>query len=397
MGGEKNGKDKAAEKSRRSTEADTQKLAQRAAAREVEKVSWRKRCAGITIISCMCGVGFVSFVSTVLKFLAGTGITVIDVQDSVKLKSVLFGGDPWLIYCVTKETENLRLPSVLEASSRSLYSNIGVQVGVLRCWDEMATGRSVAKRFKLRDSPPLAFLVANGNQPRVVNFVGVSKLEDLERKIQPALKLEVVTVNSLKTWSNICTSRRACVVVGYKYSAQRDTALKALRPLHEKHRALKMVTLDTSFWQLKLEETVLTTRPTDKAADVLCLAREDAGGGNATFSGLFLQDLDSAAAFLKACDQHEGLRPLAAGAPRISARPTKPKVVTPEPYKEKGKDEAKPAAKPRESKRSNVDHVGSRDQLEREEEALFESVDESEQASSSDQEDDEESFEDVEL
>lgn len=369
------------------------KLSQRAAANHEDKVSRRKKNAGLAAIFFMCGIGLLNFLSTVLGFIAGNGVIFLDVQDTAQLKNVLFGGDPWLVYCVTKETESHRLPLVLEDSSRSLGSSLGVKVGVLRCWDATSTGRSVASRFKLRDSPPLAFVVANGNKPRSLNMVGVSKAEELEKKIKPALKIETYPITALKQWPNLCTSRRACIVVGHKQRAQRDTAMNVLRPLLDSFRTLKLVTLDTAFWQLKLEDNLLATRTQKGGADVLCLSRDDVAGGNATYSGSFLQNLDSSSgeAFFKDCMEQKNLVHLK-GPPRINARPSKPRVVSPEPMQEKAAPAPTPA-KPR----SNVDHVGSRAQMEKEDEALFEAVDEAEQASIPDQEEEEESDEDVEL
>merc|ERR1712176_944831 len=105
-----------------------------------------------------------------MGFFIGAGIVHIDVHDTGKLKNVLFSGDPWLVYCVNNQTQNQRLPKVLEDSAGILRGSLGLSIAVLQCWDQTASGRSVAQRFKLAKSPPLAFLVANGNKPRVVNL-----------------------------------------------------------------------------------------------------------------------------------------------------------------------------------------------------------------------------------
>ena len=36
--------------------------------------------------------------------IVGNGIVQLDVQDTLKLKAVLFGGEPWLVYCVNQDT-----------------------------------------------------------------------------------------------------------------------------------------------------------------------------------------------------------------------------------------------------------------------------------------------------
>ena len=50
----------------------------------------------------------------------------------------------------------------------------------------------MAQRFKLNLKPPLSFVVANGNKPRTLGLTGISKVEDLEKRVRPALALEIV-------------------------------------------------------------------------------------------------------------------------------------------------------------------------------------------------------------
>jgi hypothetical protein len=148
------------------------------AARQTERIPFKKKAMGICAVLFMCGVGLFQFLSTVFGFIMGNGIAAVDVKDTAALKIVLFGGDPYLVYCVNNETENQRLPQVLEDSGRN---NVGYKIVLLRCWDQTESGRSVAQRFKLRVSPPLAFVVANGNSPRVVNLVGAARARTLTR------------------------------------------------------------------------------------------------------------------------------------------------------------------------------------------------------------------------
>lgn len=342
-----------------------------------EKPDWTKRLIGLVVLFVIGGPA----VYTVFSFFAGAGIAHIDVHDTAKLKSVLFSGEPWLVYCVNNDTLRQRLPKVLEDSAGPLRGSLGLAIGVLQCWDKTESGRSVAQRFKLSAFPPLSFLVANGNKPRAVNLVGARQPEDLEKKLKPALALETHRIDTLKKWSTLCTSRRACVVVGHKNTAQRDTALNLVRPHLESHRALKVVTLDTSFWQLKLDKGVLATRPSIKeGADVLCLSRKESGGTgknrSIAYSGKFLGALTSSStsALMGDCDRQSGLVQMEA-APKIKARPSKPKKVkaSPPPVPRPSPSPSPPPKKP---PRTNVDRVGSRAQMEQDDEVLFEAVEE---------------------
>lgn len=380
------------------------KVLQRNAYRDGEKASWKKKAMGLAAIFCICGVGIFNFVSTVLGFVMGTGVVQLDISDTVRLKEVLFGGQPWLIYCVNNETAKQRLPKVLEDSLSSLWSSHSLQVGILSCWDRTSSGRSVAQRFKMRQTPPLAFVTANGNKPRIVGFTGVQRPEDLERKVKPALTLDTHKIDTLKKWPTYCTSRRTCVVVGHRHTAERETALNVLRPLQTKHRAVKIVTLDTSFWELKLDEGVLQTRPPKQqgGAAILCLARDEMDG-NATYSGRFLHGLDagSATSFITACDQRADLVRIGLK-PRIKARSSKPKKVKAKPPP---RPKTPPPTPPKKPQRANVDHVGSRSKMESEDEALFEAVEEGEDGeedagegdAGEEEQDDDEDAEEVEL
>lgn len=360
--------------------------------RQLEKVSWKQRAAGLCAILFLVGVGLFQFLAQIFSFVAGSGVTTLQIEDTARLKQVLFGGEPWFIYCVNNETEGQNLPKVLTESAWSLKQQIGLHIGTLRCWDQTQSGRSVAQRFKLNLKPPLSFVVANGNKPRILNLVGISSGDILQKRVMPALQLQTYRIDSLKKWSSLCTSRRACVIVGHRQHPQRDAALNVLKPLHERHRGIKIVTLDTSFWQLKLDDGVLSTRPAasnggGRGADVFCLAREEGGGGsNATHSGRFLQAFDatSTSAFLTDCEQQTDLVKLHV-MPKIKARPPKPpKVVVPPPLQSSRPVEssvppkAKESTKPKDA-RAKVDYVGSREKLESEEDFLFEAVQESEE------------------
>lgn len=389
-----------------------QKAAMKRSTGKEEKVSWKKRIGGFVALFMMCGVGLFQFLESMFGAF-GAGITVLDVKDTARLKDVLFGGKPWLVYCVNNQTVNQRLPKVLEDSSSTLWSNLGLQVGTLPCWDPTESGRSVAQRFKFRNSPPLTFLVANGNKPRIMNLVGVNKAEDIEKKAKPALKLDAHRIDTLKRWPTFCTKSRTCIVIGHKTQTQRDEALTIIRPLMESHRAVKVVTLDTSFWSLKLDDEVLKRKPPrikgSYRADVLCLARMDGTKGNTTHSGDFLTELDSsyASAFFTACEKQEDLVKIGVP-PRIKAKASKPKKVhaPPVPVPRKAPAPAKGPKDPRSSGGSSgakIDRVGSRATMEaaEAEEALFEAVEEDDSSDSdsdteADSEDDNEG-EDVDM
>lgn len=348
--------------------------------------------AGVVLGSALC-------IYILHSSVTGASIETLNVHDTTRLKSVLFGGEPWLVHCVNNRTGSQTLPEVLTTSARDLEA-LGLRLGTLGCWEHTSSGRSVAERFQLKKRPPLTFVIANGNKPKVVELESISTGEALVKKVKPALKIETQSISSPKTWSSHCASRRTCIVVGYKHTAERETATTLFRPLLASHRAVKVVTLDTSAWQLKLDDRVLATRSGRDGgggADVVCLARDDgADGGNATYSGIFLSHLTSHAvsAFFDDCEARTGLIPMPS-MPKVKARERKAKVVTPEPY-EKHKEPARTApSPPKKDTRANVDHVGSREKIE-EADPLFETVDEDEEAEGNDDDGGEGQEDDVE-
>lgn len=387
-------------KERRDMEAEAKRVMKQKGMQKSEKISWKKKIGTIVMILFMTGAGLFQFISTVYAFMVGNGISYINVKDTPALKTILFSGEPHLVYCVDNQTQNYRLPQFLEdGAARSISSSIGVKTVIVNCWEETESGRSIANRFNMRSQPPLVFLAANGNAPKVVDLTGLKEAEALEKKVKPMLELKTYKIDKLKQWPSLCISRKSCVVVGHKTGDQRKAALDVLTPLQESHRAVKIVTLDTSFWQLKLDETVMKTKvPGQTGAAVLCLAKREGGAeGNATHVGRFLSELDSTIAsnFLTMCETQKELVLLNV-TPSIRARPTKPKKVKARPPpRPRPRPRPRPAPSPPKKKvGKKQDYVGSRAALENEDEAIFESVtEESEeaggQAAEAEEEDDE--------
>merc|ERR1711907_557349 len=90
--------------------------------------------------------GIFSFVATMSDFMAGSRVSILDINDMAKVKDVLFGGEPWLIYCVDEKYMDKHLPKFLEESAPKLYSSLGVNTGVLDCFKTLGSGRNVAQK-----------------------------------------------------------------------------------------------------------------------------------------------------------------------------------------------------------------------------------------------------------
>jgi len=112
-------------------------------------------------------------------------------QDVDRVKDIFFGKGSWLVHCVNERTDGEYM-KVLSKQAERLRPN-GVRVAQVHCWTPIPTKkgpRSLARRFKFRDAPPVALLVVDGAPPE---FLDSSALNTLARQVlrHPALKREV--------------------------------------------------------------------------------------------------------------------------------------------------------------------------------------------------------------
>lgn len=329
-------------KAREKEERKKKKARFEKAMKENESIEFKRKCMNFVCLFFMFAGGGATVFGTIYSATMGDGVVRLDVNNIAEVKDVLFGGDPWLIYCVDNQTANYPVPAVLGASAWDLRSTIGVKVGVLDCFQTLDSGRSIAQKFGFGHNPGMSFAIANGEKPRQVNLVGVHKSEELERMIKPALSVQSVKIDTIGKWPK-CSGRRACVMIGHKTAEAREKALNVFKPLLDNHRGVKVVTLDTSFWALKLGDAVLKRRPkinTMEAVDVMCIARPEGHtdrGPNETHSGTFLQkalDASSASSFMTACDKHQdlvvwGVEPKIAAKTKKKAKPKEAKPSSP--------------------------------------------------------------------
>merc|ERR1712125_154590 len=123
----------------------------------------------------------------------------------------------------------------------------------------MPSGKTLAQRFNF-PQPPVIFAVANGDPPIPVNFTGLVKPWQLRRKVQNYLKADVVRIDSIGKFRSFCSSRRACVVVGFKNEDILSDTLALLFPILPRFRSVRAVAVDTSLWKVKLDSSLAAAR-----------------------------------------------------------------------------------------------------------------------------------------
>jgi len=259
----------------------------------------------------------------------------VDVRDSDWLKEVFFGGKPWVIHCDDSQAGRVgSLPRVLKESAMQLKGL--ATYGVLDCWERTSSGKTLAHRFNF-PKPPVAFAVANGDPPVVIDLDGVSKPWQLRRKVLPHLQVSVARINGPEEFKLFCSSRRACMMVSFKVATQLAYVLSLLTPLLEEKRGVRAVSVDTSVWKVKLPAALAATKPKRRQnqtshADLVCITRS----GNQSRRGAFfraageaLLSNESISAFLDQCDQGRRLVSIREP-PHISLRPgDQPRVHRP--------------------------------------------------------------------
>lgn len=368
------------------------------------------------------------------------GIVNIDVGNTDWLKEVLFGGRPWVIYCDDKsDKKRLPPPAVFQESAVQLKGM--ATFGTLDCWERTASGKTVAHRFDF-PGPPVMFAVANGDAPKVVDLEGLAKPWQLRRKVQSHLVASVTRIDKTETFKSVCSSRRACLIIGFKTAPMLADTLGLIQPLLDEHRGVRAVSVDTSVWKIKLDAKMATTKPKKKEGEkersnMLCIARssgKQSRGAFFRYTGEAAPTAEDVEVFLDRCATGKNLVPMSA-TPQISLRPPdQPKGYYPPPSstasstpsgksessKAKGKGKAQPTktarrpipryssssgqrsrASPKSGKTNRKqDHFGSRDSLEQSQEPLFTTVEDGSDDTDDMQEDDssnDEAEEEVEL
>lgn len=342
------------------------------------------------------------------------GIVHIDVGNTDWLKEVLFGGRPWVIYCDDKSSKKrVPPPAVFQESAVQLKGM--ATFGTLDCWERTSSGKTLAHRFDF-PAPPVMFAVANGDFPKVVDLEGLAKPWQLRRKVLSHLAATVTRIDKPETFKSVCSSRRACLIVGFKTAPMLAETLGLIQPLLEEHRGVRAVSVDTSVWKVKLDDKLAATKPKKKdgqreRSDMLCVARssgKQSRGAFFRYSGDAAPTSEDLEVFLDRCAKGKNLVPMS-GIPQISLRPPdQPKGYYPPPSstasstasgksessKAKGKGKAtsprtakrpmpryssasgpRSRASPRGRKPNRKqDHFGSRDSLEQSQEPLFTTV-----------------------
>eukprot|EP00746_Dinoflagellata_sp_MGD_P111239 gnl/MRDRNA2_/MRDRNA2_48057_c0_seq1.p1 gnl/MRDRNA2_/MRDRNA2_48057_c0~~gnl/MRDRNA2_/MRDRNA2_48057_c0_seq1.p1 ORF type:complete len:365 (-),score=81.60 gnl/MRDRNA2_/MRDRNA2_48057_c0_seq1:164-1258(-) len=234
-------------------------------------------------------------------------IVQVDIQNEAWVKEVFFGGMPWIVHCLDKRASvKQEVPEVF-ADSAFRISKMAT-FGTLFCWERLANGKTLAQRFRL-PKPPVTFAVANGDPPLVLNLKNIVKPQQLKQKADLYLTAQVTEVHTVTRFKELCSKRKICLVVIFQTPDIRMSAVDLLMPLLDKRRNIRAIALDSTVWELRLDEWLLKRRSIvgNMRADLLCLMR----GEGPKRSGNFIRagdtlDQSEVSVFLDGCEQDKG-------------------------------------------------------------------------------------------
>jgi hypothetical protein len=160
-------------------EAYTAKAAAADAELDVEPVgSYKRSCLRAALMLLLVsGTGGVGFVTAALKAYDWLRplVTVVNPGDVRETERIFFGGEPWLVSCVTTQSVKKAPPKVLVEAAEILRPH-GMRVARVHCWEPVETRhgpQTLASRFGFRNKPPVVMSTLGKGRPQFLVSSGV--------------------------------------------------------------------------------------------------------------------------------------------------------------------------------------------------------------------------------
>mmetsp|Transcript_56958 Transcript_56958/g.133607 ORF Transcript_56958/g.133607 Transcript_56958/m.133607 type:complete len:360 (-) Transcript_56958:25-1104(-) len=154
---------------------------------EPANLQQRKTWLSLIFLVLIVGPAMATFFITA-KDWADPLVRVVPPGDSKQVQDIFFGGNAWLVSCVTSKTAAAKAPSVLQAAAELLRPR-GVRVARVHCWEPLETKkglRSLAQRFGFRDKPPVVMATRGQGSPTLLAATGL-RAEALAAKVLAAV------------------------------------------------------------------------------------------------------------------------------------------------------------------------------------------------------------------
>jgi len=233
--------------------------------------------------------GLASFFSILADSLGNsTSIPFIDMYDNKVVQATFLSGEPNVVYCVSDKTEGGALPDLIGKIKAEVMKSKhaeGATFVAANCFrkSEVLDNKTVAEKFNFGKNEGFLSVFVNREKPLQLNYL--ADANQLAKQIVPLLKVEIKKAVYLKDFE-VCQTGKSCVVLGGRTKMATKASNEYFKEYMRSHRGLKMVAVDTGFYDLKLGsssfveaqprgEAMGSTESIDKdllETDVVCIA-----------------------------------------------------------------------------------------------------------------------------
>mmetsp|Transcript_57054 Transcript_57054/g.134724 ORF Transcript_57054/g.134724 Transcript_57054/m.134724 type:complete len:405 (+) Transcript_57054:96-1310(+) len=186
-------------------------------------------------------------------------ISTLDLANKEQLKSVFFGGEPWLLQCAN---ENVTVHQAFATAAQKLTATTDIRFAALDCTGKLPSNKTFFQRFKLppvnfSSSNPAAFLSTNGDMPIQVPTKYVSDPAKLIEWAEKYSKASVKECSWEKTFQQYCVNKEHCVML---HTKGKTKAPAWLPKLMAKHRTIKYLSINRKRHQTSFDGQVRMPR-----------------------------------------------------------------------------------------------------------------------------------------
>jgi len=171
-------------------------------------------------------------------------IEILDVDDSTRLKHVLFSGEPWLLQCYSGlpyDGQHLPKPFRLDPSFvESLDGSLRglVKAGTLDCEKMLGSNKTLITKFGfVRRTQPLLIYAGGGDRPKQIPAASTGSAYGITAFVKPKAEPRVKTASNQKTLETLCGGRRPCLLS----RLEKDSSV--LESIARKFRTVEVVAL----------------------------------------------------------------------------------------------------------------------------------------------------------
>lgn len=240
-------------------------------------------------IGALIGVGAIASFASILSesWGGGTSIPFIDMYDPKVVQSTFLSGEPNIVYCVSDKTEGGALPDLIgkiKAEVMKSKHGEGATFVAANCFrkSEVLENKTVAEKYGFGKNEGFLAVFVNRETPLQLNYL--ADAQQVSKQIVPLLKIEIKKAVYLKDFE-VCQTGKSCIVLGGRTKMAAKASGEHFKEYMRSYRGLKMVAVDTGFYDLKLGSAFVEAQPRGDAmsspadidkdlleTDVVCIA-----------------------------------------------------------------------------------------------------------------------------